>query len=223
MFLSRIYLDPRSREARRDLADPYQMHSTLCRVFSKPDKKCPEAEFLWRLEPETDYSGHPCILIQSRSVPDWNGLGISGWLASCDNAIDLDARLGLSALKAGRSFRFRLRANPCVTRNGKRLGLLHREEQLRWIERKGQNHGFIILDPAVTENAVASKEQPNVLISQEQIFRCRQHSGNPIHIFSALYDGVLLVKDPDKFKEVLKNGIGHGKGLGLGLLSIASI
>lgn len=54
MFLHRIHLDPRCREARRDLADPYQLHSTLCRAFSKPDTKCPESEFLWRQEPETD-------------------------------------------------------------------------------------------------------------------------------------------------------------------------
>lgn len=46
MFLHRIHLDPRCREARRDLSDPYQLHSTLCRAFSTPDKKCPEGEFL---------------------------------------------------------------------------------------------------------------------------------------------------------------------------------
>lgn len=54
MFLHRIHLDPRCREARRDLADSYQLHS--CRAFCEPDRKCPEGEFLWRLEPETDNS-----------------------------------------------------------------------------------------------------------------------------------------------------------------------
>lgn len=54
MFLHRIHLDSRCREARRDLSDPYQLHSTLCRAFCESDKKCPESEFLWRLEPETD-------------------------------------------------------------------------------------------------------------------------------------------------------------------------
>ena len=41
MFLHRIHLDPRCREARRDLADPYQLHSTLCRAFSEPDCEVP--------------------------------------------------------------------------------------------------------------------------------------------------------------------------------------
>jgi hypothetical protein len=57
MFLNRIHLDPHCREARRDLSDPYQLHSTLCRAFSGPERKCPEGEFLWRVEPETDPDG----------------------------------------------------------------------------------------------------------------------------------------------------------------------
>ena len=69
MFLHRIHLDPRCREVRRDLSDPYQLHSTLCRAFSVPDKKCTEGEFLWRCEPETDPAGYPRILVQSLSDP----------------------------------------------------------------------------------------------------------------------------------------------------------
>ena len=70
MFLHRIHLDPRCREARRDLSDPYQLHSTLCRAFCEPDRKCSEGEFLWRLEPETDLMGGSRILVQSRTIPD---------------------------------------------------------------------------------------------------------------------------------------------------------
>lgn len=124
MFLYRIHLNPRCREARRDLADPYQLHSTLCRAFSEPDRKCPEGEFLWRLEPENDTSGNPRILVQSRSMANWFGIGVQEWLAKADPAIDLKSRLQLDSVKVGQRFRYRLRANPCVTRNGKRLGLL---------------------------------------------------------------------------------------------------
>ena len=34
MYLSRLMLNPRSRDARRDAGDPYEMHSTLMRVFA---------------------------------------------------------------------------------------------------------------------------------------------------------------------------------------------
>jgi CRISPR system Cascade subunit CasE len=129
MFLHRIHLDLRCREARRDLSDHYQFHSTLCRAFSAPDRKCHEGEFLWRLEPETDPGGLPRILVQSKAIPDWTGIGAERWLTGVDPAIDLKDRLKLDLLMAGQRFRYRLRGNPCVTRNGKRLGLLRLEEQ----------------------------------------------------------------------------------------------
>ena len=40
---------------------------------------------------------------------------------------------------------------------------------------------------------------------------------------SVLYDGMLIVAEPDKFRDALQNGIGHGKVMGLGLLSVVPI
>ena len=223
MFLNRIHLDPHCREARRDLSDPYQLHSTLCRAFSRPDRKCPSNEFLWRLEPETNTTDCPRILIQSRTTPDWTGIGVQGWLAEADPVIDLKGKLKLDSLKVGQRFRFRLRANPCVTRNGKRLGLLKLEEQETWIERKGLQHGFSL--PLLTSLGPSEtpKERVDVRISQEQMLRGNQHSGNALRIFSALYDGILMVTDQNKFRDALQSGIGHGKVMGLGLLSVAPV
>jgi CRISPR system Cascade subunit CasE len=59
----------------------------------------------------------------------------------------------------------------------------------------------------------------DVRISQEQMLRGNQHSGNGIRVFSVLYDGFLTVTDPGRFGEALRTGIGHGKAMGLGLLS----
>lgn len=223
MFLHRIHLDPRCREARRDLSDPYQLHSTLCRAFSEPDKKCSEGEFLWRLEPETDLAGCPRILVQSRTIPDWTKIGVNGWLASADPAVNLNDRLQLDSLNVGQRFRFRLRANPCVTRNGKRLGLLRLEEQEKWLERKGAQHGFSLPRLASFDISEASHERVDVRISQEQMLRGQQHSGNGIRIFSVLYDGILAVTEPTHFRDVLQTGIGHGKVMGLGLMSVVPI
>ena len=221
MLLHRIHLDPRCREARRDLSDPYQLHSTLCRAFCEPDRKCSEGEFLWRIEPETDPTGRPRILVQSRRIPNWTSISVKGWLANADPAIDLEDRLKLDSLKAGQRFRFRLRANPCVTRNGKRLGLLRLDEQEKWIERKGRLLGFSLPDLASFDLSDSSKERVDIRISQQQMLRCKQHSGNAIRIFSVLYDGILTVTEPDSFRGALQTGIGHAKAMGLGLLSIA--
>jgi len=38
-----------------------------------------------------------------------------------------------------------------------------------------------------------------------------------------LYDGILTVAETDKFRDALQTGIGHGKVMGLGLLSVVPI
>lgn len=225
MFLHRIHLNLRCREARRDLADPYQMHSTLCRAFSDRNQKCPEGQFLWRLEPETDPEGHPRVLVQSRSLPDWSRIEIPGWFfKEPDPPIDIEKRLVVNSLQAGRVFRFRLRANPCVTRNGKRLGLLQAEEQEVWIERKGREHcGFSLPCSSSFDLSEQQGHHCDVSISQARRLQGMQRSGNSVTVYSVMYDGILTINDPIKFRHALENGVGHGKALGLGLLSVVPL
>jgi CRISPR system Cascade subunit CasE len=153
-------------------------------------------------------------------IPDWAGIGVQGWLAKADPAIDMKERLGLESLKVGQRFRFRLRANPCVTRNGKRLGLFKLEEQERWVKRKGDQHGFSLPRQAAFDLSESQIDRIDVRVSQEQMIGGKQHTGNGIRVFSVLYDGVLAVTEPDKFRGALQTGIGHGKVMGLGLLSV---
>ena len=223
MLLYRIRLNPRIREARRDLSDPYQMHATLCRAFSAPDRRCPAGEFLWRLEPETDSGELPCVLIQSRGEANWSAINVPGWLASGDPAIDLREKLRLDALTPGRRFRFRLRANPCKTQHGKRMGLIGRPDQETWLARMGEMHGFALPTLAAVARADACASRIDVSVTQEQMLRGRQHGGNGIRVYGVLYDGILSVTDPGAFTKAIADGIGHGKSLGLGLLSVAPI
>jgi CRISPR system Cascade subunit CasE len=211
MFLHRLHLNQRNKEVRRDLADPYEMHSTLCRAFSPPDRKCPQGEFLWRLEPETDPSGNPRALVQSRSIPDWSRIGVKDWFAyEPDPPVNLISHLKLESLLPGQKFRYRLRANPSKTdiRNGKRLGLFRLEEQEKWFARKGVHHGFSV---------------ESIHISEEKMARGKRHNDISISIFSVLFDGVLVTTEPEKFRNVVNSGIGHGKAMGLGLFSIVPI
>jgi CRISPR system Cascade subunit CasE len=223
MFLHRIHLNRRCREARRDLADPYQLHATLCRAFCPPEQKCPAGEFLWRLEPETDATESPRILVQSRSPADWTQIDTEGWLANADPAIDLRERLALDALTTGQRFRFRLRANPCITRLGKRQGLLKVDEQENWLVRKGEQHGFSLPRLMAFDFSESTTDRPDVRISHDQMLGGKQHTGNGIRVYSVLYEGRLVVTEPEKFIKALSAGIGHGKVMGLGLLSVAPI
>lgn len=225
MYLHRIHLNPRSKEARRDLADPYQMHATLCRAFFPPETTCPQGALLWRQEPETDREGRPRVLIQSRVTPDWSRVPAPDWLAQAEPGIDLVQKLALNALQAGQTFRFRLRANPCKTVLGKRRGLVHPDAQRAWLARKGEQHGFALPEFATPDyfDGLQGGTCPDVRISFEEWLEGKQHGGNAIRVYSALFEGRLCVTDPARFLKALEGGIGHGKVLGLGLLSIAPL
>ncbi|MEW5895658.1 MAG: type I-E CRISPR-associated protein Cas6/Cse3/CasE [Candidatus Omnitrophota bacterium] len=211
MLLYRIYLNLRCKEARRDVADPYEMHSTLCRAFSPADTKCPTSSFLWRLEPETRKDGVPIVLIQSENIPDWSRIGVSDWLAELPKKpIDIKNKLHLTVndLSTGLRYRYRLRANPSVKRNGKRQGLYKPQEQNAWLIRHGQSQGF---------------ELETVYRSQEQMLFGKRRTGNTVNVFSVLYDGILRVSEPKLFIDTITTGIGHGKSMGLGLLSVVPV
>jgi len=227
MLLHRIHLNPRSKDARRDLGDPYQLHATLCRAFFPQETKCLPGSLLWRQEPETDSAGLPRILAQCRSVPDWSRLP-HGWLKHTDPGIDLTQKLALDTLVAGQRFRFRMRANPCKTVNGKRQGIMNRDEQIGWLERKAEQHGFTLPEPVSTDyfefmEQPTGHAYPNCRITQEQMLTGRKHDGMVVRVYAALYQGQLSVTDAVLFKQALTKGIGHGKMMGLGLLSVVPI
>ncbi|HBR14937.1 MAG TPA: type I-E CRISPR-associated protein Cas6/Cse3/CasE [Candidatus Omnitrophica bacterium] len=211
MLLHKLHLNLRCKEVRRDVANPYEMHSTLCRAFCAEEQKCPPALFLWRLEPETRPDGTPRALIQSQALPDWSRIAIDDWFAEEPaSPIDIKQRLRLDPdfLLKGIRFRYRLRANPSVRRNGKRIGLYKPEEQDAWLVRQGQRNGFI---------------PETIHRSQEKMLDGKRRSGEPIRVFSVLYDGILKVMEPGPFIKAVTCGIGHGKAMGLGMLSIVPI
>lgn len=168
------------------------------------------------------------MLIQSQATPEWSRLLESGWLAQTEPGIDLVQKLALESLAAGQTFRFRLRANPCKTTQGKRTGLVYPDAQRDWLARKGEQHGFA-LPAADTPDYSDFIESPwgrayaDVRVSQDQMLTGRKHDGITIRVFSVLYEGRLTVSNPEKFRDVLQAGIGHGKVMGLGLLSVVPI
>lgn len=206
MFLHRIHLDPRCKEVRRDLSDAYEMHSTLCRAFTLPDIKCPQGAFLWRLESELSKEGYPKLMVQSSKQPHWSNINVAGWFAEKPSQpIDLSVKLRIQ--KNG-IFRYRLRANPSTSSKGKRLGILTGAGQRDWLQRKGASGGFSLA---------------TIHCSEEKMLLGRVRRGDSIRIFSVLFDGMLSVSDIARFQETLATGIGHGKAMGLGLLSIAPV
>jgi CRISPR system Cascade subunit CasE len=219
MFLHRLYLNTRNSDARRDLADPYAMHSTLCRAFVPPERPMPPGSVLWRRETPGSPLSTPVVLVQSGALPpDWSALLAAGWLArEPDPPLNIAERLGLERLRPGAVFRFRLRANPSKFVNRKRLGLLRRGDQEKWLCRVGQEIGGF--SPKRERGGL------DVGISEETMLKGRKRGEGAarISVFSALFEGFLTVEAPDLFARALSAGIGHGKAMGLGLLSVAPV
>ncbi len=204
MYLTHIQLDLDHPLARADLADPYEMHSTLARLMSPSDDQVP-SNFLWRSE----ISGPQkiSVLLQSNDAPIPERLDVKhrGWAKALRtkqfNAEEL--------LKRGDRFLFRLRANPSVCSSGKRHGLYREDEQLAWLGRQGERGGFNI------ESATISQAQRS--IGQ------RRKGAHTVVVFDVLFDGVLLKADAALLLATVEQGVGRGKHMGLGLLSLAAL
>ena len=205
MYLSKLVLDPGQPQARRDLADPYEMHRTLTRAFA-PDSETPPERFLWRLEPRADF-GPAIVLVQSATPANWLGLGGSAGYAKeihGNKAVDLNR-----FIQAGARYRFRLLANPTVTRDGKRYGLPSEDQQMAWLSRQGERNGF-----GLRECVRRARDR----------LRIRQgRTSNYITVDTGLFEGVLEVISPEQIRDAIVGGIGHAKVLGLGLLSLGRV
>ena len=214
MYLSRLILNPRSRRVQSEVANPYQMHRSLMRSF--PDNLSPDDErVLFRLDnhPRT---GILTLLVQSWNPPDWtwlNAPGALGYLLSVSECNPDTKRFGVQ-FWPGQLLAFRLRANPTVKRSfdndgHKRVGIYGEEGQTEWLRRKGTQSGFSLLSVRISDEGIVNGHVD------------RQEKRHALHLLAVQFDGVLRVDDASRFSETVRQGIGSGKGLGFGLLSLA--
>lgn len=198
--MSQVVLNLADAAARRDIANPYEMHSTLMRLVDAGSSRP-----LWRLERSRDRERPPVVLIQTEDVPEASAL--SG--ASQDYFIHFSSRHNrlLESLRSGDQLNFRLRANPTVTRERKRHGLERVEDQLSWLERQIEGAGGRLVG-AQTSNS-------------GKVRFIRRGSDRRIVLLGVTYDGRLEVTDAQALREAVKFGLGPGKALGFGLLTLA--
>uniref|UniRef100_A4XYT8 CRISPR-associated protein, Cse3 family n=1 Tax=Ectopseudomonas mendocina (strain ymp) TaxID=399739 RepID=A4XYT8_ECTM1 len=201
MYLTRLTLDPRSAQARRDLADAYEMHRTLARAFVTDEHSAP-ARFLWRLEAGSNAWATPVVLVQSTLAGDWSALQVlPNYLQREIESKPLEFQ---AWMEGGARYRFRLLANPTVTRQGKRYGLAGEQEQLAWLSRQGERHGFEVEAALVTASDVLASHKGDSRISLQRV----------------CFEGRLQVRELASFSGALQQGIGPGKAFGCGLLSL---
>lgn len=200
MFLARLQLN-QNRMATLWVSNPYRVHQRLRMAYPT------ESRLLFRIEELPN--GTTQILAQSHSAPDWSVFSDFPVLRQPP-----EHKLVEWALTVGKVYRFRLLANPTRkthTPEGKamRLSLFKSDEQKAWLQRKFQDAGAEVINhTAAPRGLQQSRKNP------------QKDENNQTH-FAVLFEGMVRVSDVEKFKMVLKQGIGSAKGYGFGLLSLA--
>jgi len=215
MYLSKLMLNPRHRQVQRELSHPYELHRTVMRGL--PEDLPEEERVLYRLE-MSSRSGEAVLLVQSHTAPDWVFLEKKRTYLLAPplvKAFHLNVR-------PGQVLRFRLHANPTMktwsksTEKKTRVPLVREEEQLAWLHRKGQQHGFRLV--------AGEKGLPLVRVTKlgDRIDRIyRENTEQRLKIYVIQFDGFLQVTDPDRLLDAVRAGIGPAKSFGCGLLSLA--
>jgi CRISPR system Cascade subunit CasE len=246
IYLSRLMLNARSRQAQSEWRDPYQMHKTLARGFPGLSKEeYAAARVLFRVE-EAD-KGEWCLLVQSKIAPDWSAL--------CDIPHYLhrppQSKEWVPRFESWQRLRFRLLANPTFRKcaegpvrkapgNAPRRGLFREAERLDWLKNQAAQHGFELTLQSMTWRGTPQKpfwfrghahtndftlELPLVtMLDLNDGRRFALPHGDGQRAFSAAqFDGVLSVREPGLFAQAIEKGIGSAKGFGFGLLSVARV
>lgn len=251
IYLSRLILHPHSRQAMRELAQPYEMHRTLMRAFPQVSaeesaKAREKYGVLFRADAD-ERDGSVKVYVQSIAEPDWTFLStMKGYLA--EPAEWKSVSEGYQKIQTGQFFSFRLRANPTkrLTSHskkkdgnpvsakwaGKRIELVREEDQIKWLTRKGTERekgepgGFEI----VMKKAMGRDGQecliPCLNVRPEgklKGLKREEGKGHEMRHFAVLFDGLLKVTDADAFRKTIISGIGPAKAFGFGLLSVAPV
>ena len=182
----------------------------LSRILLKPDRthgvlrlRVPERH-LWRIDRLND---NLYVLVLTQEEPNFTSF-CQQFSPSEDAWETKNYDSLLDSLTDGSTWRFRLTANPTVSKShqgnngqGKIIACNSMKDQRNWLLRKADKKGFQVNDFNVTQSIWKKFE-------------------NGIAFLSVTYEGILTVTDVTLFREALQNGIGRGKAYGMGLLTI---
>lgn len=229
MYLARGALNCASREVQRDISDAAHLHRTIMNAFRDDVGAHPRKALgvLYRVD-EHRSRQELALFIQSAERPDFSRLP-PGYFASPVD--DLDRALAgggenpsvrsvskeRAAIAVGDRLAFRLRANTTrkiltksladgTKQNGKRVPVRGDEARLDWLARHAEGAGFSVANARVNE-----------------VVQRGMRGGSRLTLAGALFEGILVVRNVERFVHALESGIGPAKAYGFGLLSIARV
>lgn len=203
--------------------DVYALHQAVMVLFAEYTSP---GRVLFRAEPS---SSGGIVLVQSMVEPRAGGLTMGLEPMGLPKSVDLS-----SAFKAGDRLKFRLVAAPMkrpilppeappedAEKPRNRIPLNQHAEQLAWLTRKAEKHGFSLVSQAPQQEWIgfSDVECPSVTITKMGDMKGKKND-NLITVRPVRFDGLLQVTDPELFYRAIVSGIGPAKGFGMGLLSL---
>lgn len=207
MYLSRITLNLRSRETMKALVFPSKFHGAIESSFQGERKRN-----LWRID---EICGNQYLLLLSHDVPDL--VNFTKQFGYPEEFETKDYTPLLERIKNGGRWRFRLTANPTISKSraangerGKICAHITEQYQSKWLLDRAPANGFFL-------------DEDSFLVTQSKWYRFykKQHDRNfPVSILSVTYEGILTVRDEELFQRKLCEGIGREKAYGNGLITV---
>jgi CRISPR system Cascade subunit CasE len=215
MFLSRLSLADGATASSgfwRAFGDEYALHRAVWELFGdRPER---ERDFLYRLDSRR---GLPLLWTLSERPPK---APPSLW--------EMTTREIAPDLEAGDLLEFDVRVNPVVCRDGKRHDVvMDRKRSTGWQHRPAgeRDSEAAVVQAALGEWMEARCERLGVRLRHlaaagYRVRRFRKPSGKHVQLGVCDLGGVLEVREPERFLEAWRAGLGPAKGFGCGLMLI---
>lgn len=218
MYFSRIRLQSLvdiNRFAQQLCQDSYREHQALWKLFNtNPDAS---RDFIYRYELTNNRPGY--YVVSQRTPEDQHDI----WT--------IETKEYQPRLAKGQAFGFMLRANPVMTKDGKRHDVVMLEKHrihykdmpvlerpalqaivqkagYEWLTKRADDHGFQI-------------EEETIRVDGYQLHQAQKPTARQSIRYSTIdYQGVLTVTDSEKLCKLLFSGLGKSKAFGCGLLLV---
>lgn len=202
MYLSKIELTEKKRKTLMALRNPNLIHGAISSNY-------PDIKILWRIDQVG--KARNLLLLSEEKVDFTPILQQFGKNSTQIQTVDISNLM--DQFKEGSKWRFRIKANPVYRTKNKKTNrksychYMNDKDRISWLEKRSEKNGFTI---------------DHVIIRDTNHIRF-QRNKQMVSLASATYDGILTVSNPELFKNTVKNGIGHGKAYGMGMLSLIPV
>ncbi len=224
MYLHKITIDRETlRRDRKIYQDVYLLHKKIWELVSRNENQ--KRDFLYRVEYDAYQNIKHIYLLAPNQISSQKSIKIA-----------VSPRYQ-PQLETGEFLFFKLRANPIIKRkeNGKAkeyslvmdakhqfkkngqnyqeqfsLDELIHDVGMKWLIRKGEQHGFSVKQFEVRTN---NDCEYSVKLPGKKVFTLRTLD----------FEGKLKIVDADQFKKSLFNGIGSAKAFGCGMMMVKKI